>query len=157
MSYYSIRKKIIKKIIGSSLISTQTRNILLRKIGVTIGRNSGIGRGFFLSDRSIDKDFVFIGENVDIAANVTITTTSGPIFSKLKHYYPPQAKKVIIEDDVWIGNGVIICPGVTIGRCSIINAGCVINKDIPPYSIVQPGAIVLRSFPGILVKKLNQR
>lgn len=44
-------------------------------------------------------------------------------------------KEVIIEDDVWIGLNSIILPGVRIGKSSIIGAGSIVTKDIPPFSI----------------------
>ena len=43
---------------------------------------------------------------------------------------------VVIEDDCWIGCNVTVLSGVTIGRGSIVAAGAVVNKDVPPYSIV---------------------
>ena len=43
---------------------------------------------------------------------------------------------MIIEEDVWFGANVTILKGVTIGRSSIIAAGAVVTKDVPPYSIV---------------------
>ncbi|ADQ61862.1 Acetyltransferase (isoleucine patch superfamily)-like protein [Lactobacillus delbrueckii subsp. bulgaricus ND02] len=45
-------------------------------------------------------------------------------------------KGITIEDDCWIGSGVIILDGVTIGRGSVIGAGTLVLKDIPPKSIV---------------------
>lgn len=45
-------------------------------------------------------------------------------------------KDVIIEEDVWIGANVTILKGVTIGKLSIIAAGALVIKDVPPYSIV---------------------
>ena len=45
-------------------------------------------------------------------------------------------KKVTIGNDVWLGQRVMIMPGVTIGNGSIVAAGAVVTKDIPPYSIV---------------------
>lgn len=41
-----------------------------------------------------------------------------------------------IKDDVWVGAGVIILSGVTIGECSVIGAGAVVTKDVEPYTIV---------------------
>lgn len=46
-----------------------------------------------------------------------------------------RSGKIVIEDDVWIGMRVVIMPGVTIGRQSIIGAGSLVNRDIPPRSI----------------------
>ena len=55
-----------------------------------------------------------------------------------------EIRPVIIEDDVWIGARVIILPGVTIGTGSVIGAGAVISKSIPPYSVAvgNPARIV---------------
>lgn len=43
---------------------------------------------------------------------------------------------VKIKDDVWIGAGVIILSGITIGECSVIGAGAVVTKDVEPYTVV---------------------
>ena len=55
-----------------------------------------------------------------------------------------KPKKVIVEDDVWIGSRCIVLPGVVIGKGSIIGAGTVVTKSVPPNSIVcgNPGKIV---------------
>lgn len=45
-------------------------------------------------------------------------------------------EQVIINDDVWIGAGAIIVPGVTIGKGSVIAAGAVVTKDVAPYTLV---------------------
>lgn len=44
-------------------------------------------------------------------------------------------EKVVLEDDVWIGMGVIILPGVRIGKGAVIGAGSVVTKDVPPFSV----------------------
>jgi acetyltransferase-like isoleucine patch superfamily enzyme len=46
-----------------------------------------------------------------------------------------QNESVVIEEDVWIGVRVTICPGVRIGRGSVIGAGSVVTRDIPEYSV----------------------
>lgn len=53
-------------------------------------------------------------------------------------------KPVVIEDDVWLGAGVFVMPGVTLGRGAIVSACTVVNKSIPPYAIVagNPGRVV---------------
>lgn len=43
---------------------------------------------------------------------------------------------IVIGDDVWIGGGAIICPGVTIGEGVTVGAGSVVTKNVPPYTIV---------------------
>jgi chloramphenicol O-acetyltransferase type B len=51
--------------------------------------------------------------------------------------------EIVIEDDVWIGFGAIILSGVRVGRGSVIAAGAVVHKDVPPYSIVAPSSMRL--------------
>lgn len=55
--------------------------------------------------------------------------------------------KVIIEDYVWIGPNVIILPGVHIGKGSVCAAGCIVTRDVQPYSVMA----------GIPAKKVNER
>lgn len=81
---------------------------------------------------------LIIGKNVMMAPEVTILT--------LKHNYhrkdiPMKEQgftdsEVVIEDDVWIGFGVIVLPGVRLGKGSIVGAGSVVTKDVDPYTIV---------------------
>lgn len=59
-----------------------------------------------------------------------------------------MAYSIIIEDNVWIGGGTIICPGVTIGENSVICAGSVVVKDIPANSLAVGN-------PCTVVKKLE--
>ena len=53
-------------------------------------------------------------------------------------------QEIVVEDDCWLASGSIILAGVTVGRGSIIAAGAVVTKDVPPYSIVggNPGKII---------------
>lgn len=46
------------------------------------------------------------------------------------------SKGIVIEDDVWIATNSSILDGVTIGKGSVVAAGAVVNKDVPPYSVV---------------------
>ena len=45
-------------------------------------------------------------------------------------------ESILIEDDVWLGAGVIVVAGVTIGRGSVVAAGCVVTHDVPPFALV---------------------
>ncbi|MCP4277674.1 MAG: acyltransferase [Gammaproteobacteria bacterium] len=47
-----------------------------------------------------------------------------------------ELKEVIIENDVWVGAKVVLLPGVTVGEGSIVGAGAVVTKDVPPFSMV---------------------
>lgn len=79
---------------------------------------------------------IVIGDNCLIASKCTINDT-GHEFNRNANInsQPITSKEIIIEDDVWIGTSCIILQGVTIGKGSIIAAGSVVNKSVPPYEI----------------------
>jgi maltose O-acetyltransferase len=59
----------------------------------------------------------------------------------------PPSQPVVLEDNVWLGNRVIVLPGVTIGHDAVVGAGAVVVKDIPPRSVaVGNPARVVKSF-----------
>lgn len=98
-----------------------------------IGDNSGVGINAQLSLG------VKIGNNVMMAPEVVILTsnhahdkTDIPMMFQGSEGF----KKVIIEDDVWIGQRAIILPGVTLQKGTIVGAGAVVTKTYPPYSII---------------------
>lgn len=99
----------------------------------TIGDYSGIGEGARLYGE------VHIGKYVMMGPQCWIYTQNhefNQLDKPMALQGPQLAKPVIICDDVWIGGRVTILPGVTVGEGSIIGAGAVVTKDVPPYSIV---------------------
>ena len=80
----------------------------------------------------VDDAPITFGDNVMVAPNVTISTGAHPILPELRVKTYQYNLPVVIEDGVWIGAGAIILPGVTIGENSVIGAGSVVTKDIPP-------------------------
>lgn len=90
---------------------------------------------------------VQIGDNTMIASHVQITTSTHDY-----NFYPMRSKRidvpVTIGRNVWIGSGAIIFPGVNIGDNSVIGAGSLVNKDIPPNSIAY-------GMPAVVKKKIN--
>jgi len=79
----------------------------------------------------VDDTYVYIGNNVMIAPNVTITTTGHPVDPELRRPGNQFSIPVRIGNDVWIGSNAVILPGVTIGDNSVIGAGSVVTHDIP--------------------------
>jgi len=75
-----------------------------------------------------------IGDRVLIAAHAVITTRGHP--EDLPRYGRVEDAPITLEDDVWIGAGAIVLPGVTIGRGSIVAAGAVVTGDVPPLTVV---------------------
>lgn len=101
---------------------------------ISIGDYSGIGEGSILGQ----DDEIRIGNNVLIGPQLMIFTQNHN-FSDRNRLIREQGatrKPVLIEDDVWIGARVIILPGVTLGRGSVVAAGAVVTKSFPPYSVI---------------------
>lgn len=81
---------------------------------------------------------VTIGNHVNLAQGVTITALNHN-FEDITLRIDQQGvstNTVTISDDVWIGTNAVVLPGVTIGTHSVVAAGAVVTKDVPPYTIV---------------------
>lgn len=74
---------------------------------------------------------VHIGDDVFFGPNVQIYTATHPLDAELRSSGVESAKPIYIGNKVWLGGGVIVCPGVSIGENSTIGAGSVVTKDIP--------------------------
>ncbi|EGT0666025.1 galactoside O-acetyltransferase [Citrobacter werkmanii] len=98
------------------------------------GRNIHIGKNFYANFNFtiVDDYTVTIGDNVLIAPNVTITATGHPVHYELRKSGEMFSFPVTLGNNVWIGSNVVINPGITIGDNSVIGAGSVVTKDIPP-------------------------
>lgn len=98
---------------------------------VTIGEHSRIGlHGTIIGP-------VSIGNHVNLAQGITVTALNHQFGQpdKLIADQGITTSPVVIEDDVWIGANAVILPGVTIGRHSVVAAGAVVTKNVPPYSM----------------------
>ena len=92
---------------------------------------------------------VNIGHHVNLAQGITVTA--------LNHNFEDSEKRideqgvsttpVVIEDDVWIGANAVILPGVRVGTHSVVAAGAVVTKEVPPHSIVA-------GIPAKIIKKI---
>lgn len=100
---------------------------------VTIGDDFFIGTHCYINGVA----GLTIGSRVTIAHGAMIFTDSGPNTSPLlQKHFPIVAKPITIGDDVWIGAGAMILPGVTIGNGCVIGAGSLVKEDVPSGSLV---------------------
>ena len=97
------------------------------------GYNIRVGDNFYANYGCIilDCNAVNIGDNVLLAPNVQIYAAYHPVAPEDRLTGRELAAPVTIGNNVWIGGGVIICPGVTIGDNTTIGAGSVVTRDIP--------------------------
>ncbi len=109
--------------------------VIFSKGQLTVGSNSAIGKR---CEIALNGGEIIIGNFVRIASNVFITNANHE-FSDVNAPIMKQGvvtRNVIIEDDVWIGHGAIVLPGVRIGKGAIIAAGSVVTKDVAALTIV---------------------
>jgi len=97
------------------------------------GYNIHLGKNVFINFNCciLDVCSVTIGDNCMLAPNVQIYTATHPLEYKARNSGKEFAKPISIGNNVWIGGGAIICPGVNIGNGAVIGAGAVITKNIP--------------------------
>lgn len=156
---------------------SEKRNEILTELFGELGNNVNIdtpfycdyGRHIFIGSNVIininctfvDCNKIEIGNNVLIASNVQIYTAthSTDVNERLVRnwnsnsglpYFRAYALPVKIEDNVWIGGGVIILPGVTIGKNSVIGAGSVVTKSIPENCVAVGN-------PCRIIRKINKK
>lgn len=98
------------------------------------GTNITVGNKVFFNFNCVvlDVTHVTIGNNVLFGPSVQIYTATHPISAVERRKWLESAKPITIGSDVWVGGGAIICPGVTIGDRSVIGAGSIVTRDIPP-------------------------
>lgn len=102
------------------------------------GCNIEIGENFYANYNLVILDCakVTIGDNVLIGPNVGIYTAGHPLHFELRNEEWEFACPITIEDNVWIGGNVVLNPGVTVGRNSVVGSGSVVTKDIPANVVV---------------------
>lgn len=80
----------------------------------------------------VDDTHIYVGDNTMFGPNVTVATAGHPINPVLREKVYQYNMPVHIGKNCWIGAGVLIMPGVTVGDNTVIGAGGVVTKDIPP-------------------------
>ena len=114
------------------------------------GNGIVVGEGVFINYNCtfLDGGMIRIGSNTLIGPNCQLYTPQHPKDYVLRREDKETAYPVTIGDDCWLGGGVIVCTGVTIGHRCIIAAGSVVTRDIPDDSLAAGN-------PAVVKKKLN--
>jgi maltose O-acetyltransferase len=100
---------------------------------VDYGDHLSIGARTFVNYNltALDVAPITIGAHCQLGPNIQLLTPTHPIEPAPRRDKLEAAKPISIGDNVWLGGGVIVCPGVTIGDNSVIGAGSVVTRDIP--------------------------
>jgi maltose O-acetyltransferase len=94
---------------------------------IRIGTRSFVNFGLV----ALDVGRITIGDDVQIGPNVQLLTPTHPLDPQLRRDKWEAAEPIAIGDNVWLGGGVIVLPGVTIGENTVVGAGSVVTKDLP--------------------------
>lgn len=107
---------------------------------ITIGARTFVNFGCV----ALDVATIAIGEDVQIGPNVQLLTPTHPLEAEPRRKKLEAAKPIAIGDNVWLGGGVIVCPGVTIGASTVVGAGAVVTRDLPPnvLAVGNPARVV---------------
>lgn len=165
-------KRLIKQLNSCDYADTASKRAILERLFGSMGENVHVDIDFHceygqnihvgnnvvinMNCTFVDNNRINIGNRVLIASDVkmyTATHSTNPAVRNHSHNPNPgywcqtYARPITIEDEVWIGGGAILLPGVTIGKGSVIGAGAVVTKDVPPYSVAvgNPARVIKRT------------
>ena len=128
-------KKMLKLLVKHMPIY-QLRAAMLRWCGYTVGKDVYVGEDLLIIDERSDWGMVTFEDRVAVSPRVTLVVSSRPNFSRIAPYVPVDHGPITIENDAWIGTGVVVLPNVTIGEGSVVAANSVVTKNVKPYTIV---------------------
>lgn len=94
---------------------------------ISLGARTFVNMGLV----ALDVGKITIGEDCLIGPNVQLLTPTHPLDPALRRTKVEGSEPITLGNNVWLGGGVVVCPGVTIGDNSVIGAGSVVTKDIP--------------------------
>ncbi|MBR3311156.1 MAG: sugar O-acetyltransferase [Solobacterium sp.] len=135
-----------EKILRDLLMNTPNLPALQAPVYFDYGCNTYFGKfcATNFNFTCLDVCPVHIGDNVLIGPNVTLATPMHPLVPEERnvrqredgsYYNLEYAKPITIEKDCWLAANVVVCGGVTIGEGSVIGAGSVVTRNIPPHSL----------------------
>lgn len=110
---------------------------------ISLGAHTFVGTGAVM----LDVAPITVGEHVQIGPGVQLLTPTHPLDPLQRKEGWESAEPITIGDNVWLGGGVIVCPGVSIGENTVVGAGAVVAKDLP-------AGVVAVGHPAHVIKTL---
>jgi maltose O-acetyltransferase len=123
------RRRILRELLGSLGEGSEIRPPFY----CDYGRHTHVGAGAFVNFGLVALDVapIRIGDDVQIGPYVQLLTPTHPLEPEQRRAKWEAAEPIAIGDNVWLGGGVIVCPGVTIGADTVVGAGAVVTSDLP--------------------------
>lgn len=132
----SLKKRVYTYVARKALAGMGSDSHVLPDVIIYGPENVYIGAHVIINDKvimhALGSGKIFIGDNVTLSFGSMIITGGRDVLGRSKKIW----KDVIIENNVWIGAGSIILPGVKIGQGAVIAAGAVVNKDVGAHQMV---------------------
>jgi maltose O-acetyltransferase len=137
-----VRLEVLRELLGGLGDGTEIRPPFQCDYGypTTIGSRSFVNYGAVFLDCAP----VTIGDDVQIATGVQLLTAAHPLDPQPRRDRWESAHPITIGDGAWLGSGVIVCPGVSIGAETVVGAGSVVVRDLPPrvLAVGNPARVV---------------
>lgn len=146
-SHPEARRAILAELLGTLGAGAEIRPPLWCDYGyhIHIGARTFINYGAVL----LDVAPITIGEDVQIGPNIQILTPTHPLEPEPRRAKWEAARPITIADNVWLGGGVILCPGVTVGENTVVGAGAVVTRDLPAnvLAVGNPARVIRQLTP----------
>jgi maltose O-acetyltransferase len=123
------RRAILEELLGAIGEGTEIRPPFRCDYGTNLTIGSHCFANFGLV--ALDVVSITIGDHVQLGPNVQLLTPTHPVDADLRRAGWEAAEPIVIGDNVWLGGGVIVLPGVTIGADTVVGAGAVVTRDLP--------------------------
>lgn len=128
----------IKRLVGKIVAHKDDNYWITPPVYVDYEKHITVGSNFYcnLDCIFLDVNKITIGDNVMVGPRVSFYTAGHPTDAEIRNEALEFGLPITVKDNVWIGGNVVILPGVTIGKNSIVAAGAVVTKDVPDNVIV---------------------
>jgi maltose O-acetyltransferase len=122
-----------RDVLGDLLGSVGERTVIRPPLYVDYGVHIRVGARTFVNFGLVALDVaeISIGDDVQIGPNVQLLTPVHPVEPEPRRDKLEAARPIAIGNNVWLGGGAIVCPGVTIGENTVVGAGAVVTRDLP--------------------------
>ena len=122
-----------REVLGDLLGSLGESSVIRPPLYVDYGVHIRVGARTFVNFGLVALDVaeITIGDDVQIGPNVELLTPVHPLEPGPRRNKLEAAKPIRVGNNVWLGGGAIVCPGVSIGENTVVGAGAVVTKDLP--------------------------
>jgi len=142
-----LRDRLLRELLGECGEGVHIRPPFHLEFGTRV--SIGAGTFFNYDCLMLDVAPITIGAACQLATRVQLLTATHPIDPEPRRIGWESAEPIAIADNVWLGGGVIVCPGVSIGQDTVVGAGAVVTKDLP-------AGVVAAGVPARILREIGE-